>query len=251
MTTTRSDWQAVAAAMNEKERQTLGAPPTAEELLAYSNGELSPAEEEHVRALLVAYPELAEALAQEFPEEGAAPGQPGYVSPAEIEAGLDALRPAARGKVVTFWRRTALALAALLVLAFGGLLWELTAKARLARELGGPRVAWESQLLLPDGRRGRDGATTLTADGESYLLVAPLYNQPHYPDYRLDFVDLSGADPRVMWSRTGLQRRDDDTFVIVVPRAFLPPGRYQVIAYGLGHASPEKLMTYTLKVADR
>jgi len=248
--------------MNEEDRRRLGEPPTAEELLAYRRGELSVAEEARVRELLVCYPELARALTVPFPVEGAAPGDPDFLTDAEFAthwASLQkrvhdedavATRPE-EARVLQFWRRASTALAAALLLAFGGLLWQAQSRARLAKELGDPRVTSEEQLLLPDGQRGGgDGSLTLAAEGDSFLLIAPLVGGSQFPRYRLEIVDLSTTPPRALWSSTALHRRFNDTFAILVPRPFLKPGRYQIVLSGVDGAHEERLATYTLRVPE-
>src|SRR6476659_9263771 len=79
----KSDWQKAGRRLTAELRQKLGDPPTAEELLAYSRGELSESEEDRIRDLLVAYPELARMYGAALPDEP----EPG-VSDKEIAAGL-------------------------------------------------------------------------------------------------------------------------------------------------------------------
>ncbi len=140
-------------------------------------------------------------------------------------------------------------MAAALVLAFGGLLWQMRSTSRLAKELGEPRVASEEQLLLPDGRRGSgDGMATLSAEGDSYLLVIPLIGGAQFAHDRLQIVDLDTNPQRTLWSSPPLQPRANDTFAILVPRAFLRPGRYQVVLFGVDGAREERLAGYSLRV---
>lgn len=78
-------WQEVSRALMANQRVELGDPPTAEEMLAYSRGGLPEAEEERIRDLLVAYPELARMYGAAFPDEGE------NVSEAELAAAWNAL----------------------------------------------------------------------------------------------------------------------------------------------------------------
>lgn len=55
---TKHDWDDALDAWTAGERERLGGPPAAEEIVAYRNGELSRADAARVRALLVYYPEL-------------------------------------------------------------------------------------------------------------------------------------------------------------------------------------------------
>src|SRR5947199_81487 len=65
----KNDWETVLVRLNAEEHEDLGLPPTTEEMLAFDEGRLSAEETERVRRLLVAYPELARALAQPVPED--------------------------------------------------------------------------------------------------------------------------------------------------------------------------------------
>src|ERR1043165_304475 len=71
--TNKSEWQEANRRVMAEQREKLGEPPTADEMLAYSRGELSESEEERIRDLLVAYPELSRMYAAPFAEE-AEPG---------------------------------------------------------------------------------------------------------------------------------------------------------------------------------
>lgn len=227
--------------------------PTVDEMLAYTRGELPPHDEARVREALVRNPDLARALVTPFPEEDAQPGDPDYLSPAQVAKQWEAFQApvpapvpiAARTRGLTFWRASA-ALAAALAVVFGGLLF------REHSRLTQPRVTSEEQVLLPDGGRGNGEASALlSGDGESYLLVTPLINQSPYEQYRLEIVDVAAATPRSLWSSPPLRRGANDTFAILVPRAFLPPGRYQVVLHGLKGGKEETLATYTMRVAGR
>src|SRR5260370_31105605 len=80
----KSDWQAASRELMAEARARLGPPPTAEEMLAYTRGELSEKEEARVRELLVCYPELARSLPEPFPSEGALPGDSDFLTDAEV-----------------------------------------------------------------------------------------------------------------------------------------------------------------------
>lgn len=235
----KADWQAAHDQMVEEERRRLGEPPTAEEVLAYTRGELAPDDEARVRALLVCYPELARTLTQPFSNGDSAP-----LSDAEVSRHWAAFRKrvdlAPPGRVLHFWRASA-ALAAALALLFGALLW------REQQRSAEPR-AWEGHLLLPDGQRGGEPpAAALPAD-EDVVVFLPLIDPRQFADYRLEIVDLSAGAPRRVWSRTGVRRGENDTFVVHLPRAFAAPGRYQFVIYGIEGAREERLSSYSVRV---
>src|SRR5687767_1942442 len=119
----KSDWQAIQEEMIAADRQQLGEPPTAEEMLAYTRGELSPEQEARVRQLLVSYPELVHTLTALFPTD-----DDDSLSRDEVSKRWTSFRSQIHGKetrggkVLQFWRAST-ALAAGLALVFGGLLW--------------------------------------------------------------------------------------------------------------------------------
>jgi hypothetical protein len=231
----KTDWQAVQEQLAEDDRQRLGDPPTAEEMLAYSRGELSSADEDRVRAALVADPDLARALTEPFPDHATLPD-------AELERRWSSMQERiGRGRVLRFPRAWT-AIAAALALVFAGLYWQAETKARrLSHELSLPRAAGESNLLYPAAQRGAgDGAVTVTASGEVILLEIPLINAPPHETYRLEIV--SGG--RAVWTSGALRPGTNESFVVLVPRSFLKPGRYEVVVHGGG----EKLETYAMRV---
>ena len=71
---TKSDWEAVQQGMTAEDQRRLGEPPTAEEMLAYSRGELSGETAGRVRAWLAGNPDLVRALMEPFPADDAKPG---------------------------------------------------------------------------------------------------------------------------------------------------------------------------------
>ncbi len=218
----KAELQDLIGEMNEGDRRKLGEPPTFDEMLAYTRGELSGAEEQRVRELMVCYPELARTVTEPFePEE-------------------TTLAPVVR------FRHVWTAIAAAIALVFAGLYWQAEAKARrMSHELSVPHVMASEQLLLPDGNRGGEHATILSVAGDSYLLVATIINAARFPQYRLDIVD---ANVKTLWTQTGLQPRDNDTFAILVPRSFLTPGEYQVVLSGVNGTRSEQIATYTVRV---
>src|SRR5205823_3764394 len=108
-----------------------------------------------VRELLIAYPELARAITQPFPNEDVKEDDPDFLPPSEIEARWRSFQkrierePVERD--VRFWRLASAALAAAVAIAFSGLLWQ---RAASNRDANAPRLVSEGQLLLPDGQRG-------------------------------------------------------------------------------------------------
>ena len=249
--TNESDWQAVQQEMTAEDRRRLGEPPTAEEMLAYTRGELSAETAGRVRAWLVCNPDLARALMQPFPADDAKPGDPDFLSPEELAKHWTALQqrihvPASMGRVLQFPSRWT-ALAAAVALVFAGLYWQAESKARrLDRQLHEPR-ALESQLLLPDGRRGGDLATPLTASGERIVLDLALFNASRFATYRVEMSD----ETRPPWRSAAIRAADEETLSVDVSRTYLKPGKYQIVVFGIEGAREERLDSYTLRVPGR
>lgn len=264
-----NDWDEAFREVIVAARARAGAPPTDEELLAHSRGELPEAASARVREHLVLHPELIRPLLEPIPElyRGEL-GDPDYLSDEQMEedwARLAASLPApvrtaavasVGGTVVPFrrtlplWRSSALA-AALIACVLGGLY--LRTLGELRRQEA-PRLP-ERRVLMPDGERGSRGAqppipVPLPSGAPELLLVPSLFDVPRYPSYRVDIVDLQ--DPqheKVVWSRTDAPRTDEDTFEVLVPRTFLSPGEYRVDVYGLAGRRWEPLASYTVEIA--
>jgi hypothetical protein len=222
------------AELNKEHLKQLGDEPNIENLEAYLRDELPEgAEKERVRAMLVAYPELASSVAL-WPDEEDHP------SDEDVEQRWAAMRQRVgiRGRVLPF--RSALqTIAATLALVFGALYGH--AQWRLTR----PTVVWDETLLSPDGRRGgTDTAVALTPAGNSFFMVVPLIGEAAFDEYRLAIVD----DRHTLWHSATLRRSADDSFAILVPRSFLDPGTYQVVLYGKDGPKEEKLATYSVRV---
>src|SRR4051794_22595474 len=163
---TKSELSDVNGKVMAENRTTNGEPPTAEEVLAYTRGELAPEEEACIRERLIAYPELVRTLTTPFPEP-AEPGHPDYLSDHEFARYWKALqkRRQRSNRGLQFWRAFG-AIAAALAVVFGGLLW------RAEIELKKPQAVWEQQDVYPDGQRGiGEQPNRLTANGEAYLLL--------------------------------------------------------------------------------
>ena len=163
----KDDWETVLVRLNAEEHEDLGLPPTTEEMLAFDEGRLSAEDMERVRRLLVAYPDLARALAHPVPEDDESLPA-GELDRQWMEFQQTLLRRPKLGRVLVFWKASA-ALAAALAIAFGGLLWQ----AR--HELGRPHVIGDERLLEPDGQRGgAEAVVTMTPYSDWCLLTVPI-----------------------------------------------------------------------------
>lgn len=240
---TQRDWQTVNHELMAEQRRVLGDPPTAEQLLAYTRGELAPAEEDRVRDLLVCYPDAARIVAVPFPTDAAKPGEADFLPDAELAEQWTALqrrlhrtRSRTRGGIVQF-PHALTALAAAIALVFAGLYWQ--AQSKLHR-LGGPQIVAGEQRLPRDGRRGGgDAPAMLTATGESLLLIVPVVPEAT----RVEIVQRTAGGERSLWSADAVPR-EDQTLAVMVPRGFLVPGEYQVVVY----AGKERVGTHSVRV---
>ena len=263
-----NDWDEAFREVIVAARSGAGAPPSDDELLAYSHGELPEAAAARVREYLVLHPELVRPLVEPIPElYRGEPGDPDYLSDdqmeedwARLEASLptpvrDAAAAPGGGTVVPFrrrlqvWRSSALA-AALLACILGGLYLRTLGELRRQET---PRLP-ERRLLLPDRERGSRGeqppiAVPLPSGVPELLLMPSLADVPRYPRYRVDIVDLQDPQEKVVWSESNAPRTREDTFEILVPRPFLAPGEYRIDVYGLSGRRWELLSSYTVEIA--
>jgi hypothetical protein len=257
----KSEWQSANRELAAEDRRRLGDPPTAEEMLAYSRGELSEAEEERIQDLLVAYPELARMYSAPFAEEPR-PGDADAVRPDEVAAGWDDLQrrlgttervsqPAETegGRVIAFRRYLPTAVAAALALVFFGLFVQSESRARYhARQAALPRLLGAPQELTPGGTRGPGGtATMLRKDGEAYLLKPRLINEVRYPHYQIELRDAGDA---AIWTNKTAHADEDDAFQIVIPHTLLRDGEhYRVLIFGADGTRRELVGEYKVRVA--
>jgi hypothetical protein len=243
--TTKSELSAANRELMAETRRTLGEPPTAEEALAYLHGDLSPDDEARIRERLIAYPELVRTLTTPFPE-GAEPDHRDYLSEHEFARHWKALQKRSRRPDggLRFWRAFG-TIAAALAVVFGGLFW------RAETELKKPQAVWEQQDLYPDGQRGIGGQlNTLTAKGESYLLVPILSSDLAVEKLRAEVVDAANPS-RTVWRSEVVARTPSGSFVILVPRDSLKPGTFRLVVYGITGERQEPLSSYTLRVPAR
>jgi hypothetical protein len=242
--TDKSEWQEANRRLMAEQREKLGEPPTAEEMLAYSRGELSESEEERIRDLLVAYPELARVYGEPFPEEA----EPG-IADEQIAAGLKDVERRLGTAVplrAPVRRYLPTTIAAALALLFFGLF--VTAESRARNHARGcqiPRVLGEPQALDPGQSRSAGKATPLRRDGEAYLLRPYLSTKVRYPYYSIELHDARGP----VWTGHAAAATTDGAFQIVVPHEFLRPGHnYQLRIFGVDGETSRQVGAYDVAV---
>lgn len=240
----KSDWQEASRRLTAEQREKLGDPPTAEELLAYHRGELSEREEQRIRDLLVAYPELARMYGAPLPNEP----EPG-ISEEAITAGLHDVKQ--RLGIATPFRRRVwhyipTTIAAALALIFFGLYVQADNRAREIERSDSPRVLGAPQELYAGGNRG-PSATVLHDDGDAYWLQLHLGNTIHYPHYSIELYEKQER----LWSNRSAEPDEDDTFQIAIPHGYFRPGRtYRLRIFGIDGKTQNSVGSYDVAVAE-
>jgi hypothetical protein len=255
------EWRAAYQRVIADGRRRLGEPPTEAELMAWSRGELHGEAKARIDELLAYYPELARTLIGGESPEFDGTDDNTVLSDADLADDWKSLEAKLRRDAppVPFpppavrdarpWYVAAAA--ALLLGALGWMLLQTRAEVgRLRREHPDGKMSADRTLLMPDGERGaQPHAIELTPDDGDLLLAAALVNQPLFPEYRADILDLRASTPRSIWSATGLPRHPDETVEILLPRGFLKPGMYRLTVSGLGPAESRTLATYTIHIS--
>ncbi|PYQ26601.1 MAG: hypothetical protein DMF56_23610 [Acidobacteria bacterium] len=199
---TKHDWDHALDRWIAGERERLGGPPSPEEVVAFTRGELPPRETARVRALLVYYPELTSLLDDAIPPQQT-------------------------------WRYARIAnIAAAFVIAVLSIL--LVQQVRQNRE----PFAYASRHTL-DLRTSRGSALpqiyVLPANEEQYLLDVLLAEDLPYRAYRVDIFDMRRSD--IVWSTSDLRA----PFSIAIRRTFLRPGTYRMDVYGIANGKAESV----------
>jgi len=229
----KSDWENAYRIVIAEGRERLGGPPTAEELLQLSAGKLSETEAANVRERISLYPDLARVLAAPFPEAGNVVPYP--------------------RKGAAVWKISALAasvtaVAAATAIVFASLFVRVSRERdRFERMLAAPQSSIDNIIFSMDPDRGGPSPERRVSSRADYLLLIPTLapGEPGYPDYRIELLDLSSEPPRVVWHTTGILRRSDNSFEIIVPRASLERHKYELVITGIGVGEPRELARFT------
>ena len=240
--------------MIERIRRLHDEPPTPEEMLAWSRGELSVEEAAEVRARLDEYPELARAYDAPYDQTDVQPGDPDYVSDEELDRRWAAFRKTTEpqwGRVVPFPRVLAAAAAAAVIM-IGAIVWQALKIRDLETRLATPRTLAE-YLMHPDAARGENTRglperSPVVPVGQDTKLALNYRGDDAFDGYRAEILDLNVKPPRRLWNQRDITRNEDNEFEIVLLREFLRrPGRYQVVVYGLDRRTETRLATYTIR----
>lgn len=254
-------------------RKELGGPPTPEELLAYRDGRLDPAERERLEARIAVYPDAARTLADlaAFPDIEPAPGVPD-ITPEEVAARwqsfrqrlaeLPAPQPAApeekrEAPVVPLrpeprptpgippWWLAAAASAALAAGLGSGYLAGRASRDPLPVSAINVAIA-ELRPLEEGGIRAEPSAVDLPETAEGLVLILGLDDTDRFAEYEAEILDEQGTQ---VWSRDGLQPTPLGTFHLSFPRTLLGPGQYRINLFGLDPAGQKsRLALYDLRL---
>lgn len=245
----KKDWDAAADAERLERISALGTPPSADEVLAFFDGDLPPAEMARVREWLIYEPELAQIATAPFPADD----DPALLSDGEFAADWEkvskrvgAVRPPASS--TPLWRSLAIA-ATIVIGVLGILLFNAIAREKeLSAELHRPRPNVDTYVLLPDGHRGglHENPIELPPLTGDIVLVASLIDVPRQQSYKVEIFS-AGPQTHSVWSTRDVRRRSDDTVSILIPSTFLGPGTYSLVVSG----DAERLATYSFRVPAR
>jgi hypothetical protein len=254
---TKTDWQAVRDEMAAADGRSAGAAPSADEMMAYERGELAEADADRVRGWLVANPDVARALIEPFPGDGAGPGDPGFLSEAQLSKQWMAFQQRIHGRVpepaarVVRYPARWIGLAAAIALVFAGLFWRADSEVRrLTRQLSEPRmVGQHGGALWPDQNRrggGEEPLVTVPAGRDADFDVM-LGGESPFQQYRLELSE-TGSEPS--WKSPASQAVDG-ALSIHIPHEFLKPGNYRMVVYGVAGTHEERLDSYSFRVVRR
>ncbi|HEV7505157.1 MAG TPA: zf-HC2 domain-containing protein [Thermoanaerobaculia bacterium] len=235
---------------------------TEDEIAAYHAGTLPPDQEARAQDHLLACPACTDLLLglEELAGEGEA------VPSGEVAAAWQQMRallplpakepaavlpaplpfPAARRAEAPRWFG---ALAATLLVAVVGLSLYAASLRRTVNELGRPQTNVPIGDLFPEPLRGdKDKIETLTLtlapDVRVFLLVINPTVPRMFPRYEMEIARTGGA---VVW-RGNLTRNDLGSFSLVLPRALVGEGEYQLHLWGEAEKRREVLGEYGLRI---
>ena len=260
---TNKDWETAHREVLERGRKRVGDPPSPEELVAYSQGDLSPAEEERIRQKLAYYPDLAAALTDD--NDAFADDTP-LLTKAELAADWNAIRkrvgPAIEDPVTTIpaylaKRRTgmwqwATAASFLIIALTGGLYLRSTSTIRALREeLRRPRGNVERIVLVDETERGTAHSAiqsiTLHAPTEYVVIALTLEDESQVGPFRAEMRNLETEPPQVIWTGS-VRRGSDGTFMIEMPRGFLGDRRHRIQLFVEDESRP--IATYAFALSS-
>jgi len=261
--------EALASVLPDVGLEPGNAHPSSDELAAYHDGELPPAEAARVQDHLL----LCENCTELLLDLEALRGDPGFggqrpAPAAEIEAVLRGLRAqAARSAPAPLpptaapprprerprqgrearWLR---ALAASLLVAVGGLsLWVANLRGTVG-DFSRPQLNAPILDLSPGGARSEDAHPTvlrLPRRLQIFTLVLNPASPQSFPGYNVEIEREGGG---VVWSGGGLEKNAFGSFSLALPRVLVPDGAYTIRLFGHpeGRMRGEPLGEYHFKI---
>jgi hypothetical protein len=227
---TKNDWDAALDSWVIAERERLGGPPTPEEVVAYTRGELAPPDAARVRALLVYYPELTSLLT---------PMDEAPVQIAQRRRSWTRFMPLAAGLII-----------ALLTMLLVQSRWQLAQRARESRQ---PYIHETRHVLQELRARGAPmdvHVYELPAGEQRYLLALSVFDeQQSYSDYRVEIVDATSTARNVVWSESARQPVNG-AIELTVPRQLIERGTYRIDVFGVEPDRADLLASFHVRVQD-
>ncbi len=259
MTVSADSWTAVYREILREERGRIGDWPTEESLLAFSLQELPPDEARIVRRFLLAYPQIALALAElDEPFAELSSVEDGALSDDEIEHDWDLLAARIERKeqpppapsrdpmrpVRPLWPTPAWWTASIAAVVLAFLLGGFLLHAPLA-----PPSAVRSQLLVPDGQRGPDQLPVPVAfegrEREILLRLGSL-DKRAFDDYRIEIHEVRESGEIERFHQVGLERDEGGGFDLLLHRRSLAPGTYRIELYGRSGTAKGLVASYSI-----
>lgn len=267
MTARPDSWLEAYREILRRERGRIGEWPTEQSLLAFSRQELPPSEAGKIRRFLVAYPEVAAALAElDEPLLNPAPDALESLSDLEIEQDWARLmnrverespspstehapqpsRPPKgfRDRPSPAWWLGSLAASAA-AFALGSLVPVSTFLEP------SPPIALRGRLLIPDGQRGAAQAPMPVApdgrDGEILLNLGSLEART-FDEYRLSIHEIRDGREIERFRRRSLPRNEAGAFDLLLRRGSLSPGLYRLRLFGAAGGTETLLATYSIRL---
>ena len=222
-------------------RRDLEPHPSPDELVAYSAGKLSAAEEARIQNHLALCSHCLELLLDLGRLSDSEPDGEHSVTADEKAAAWQALQarlaaeaaPRRRPGLLAF-PRPAYALAACLLVAVVGLSLRVWHLERSLADLSHPQANAPVVDLLPAsplrGEPGKRAVVKLAPASRFFVLILSPKGSPDDADYRVEILDAGG---RIVWSEEGLEKDPHGSFTLIVAGSFLGPGEYRLRLYGL------------------
>ena len=235
--------------------------PSAEDLLAYHEGELQPVEQESVAEHLVGCRDCAGVVlglvAMDVIEAEPSLAED-WVSDATVESQWTALSsstvsdptpgwPGSTHPVRTARRLAGLAVAASLVLCAGMSWWILSLRDQLRQ----PRPNVFVQDLVPwheSQLRGSTGTPLSIPTGSEHILL--LFNVSDLTFPATVSLEILDPDGRRIWRGDDVHRSRDGNYTLELPRHLLKAGRYRCLLIDPRPGQTPSQLEYVLEIAD-